>query len=95
MSVGIPVDKATIDRSVGNVILALHAQFDRVATIQAYLAGKTTQDLVDMGYTQADVTLIKSAFTDLTKLMAIAHGQDVQASESNFFFFADQLTGLQ
>lgn len=95
MSVGIPVDKATLDRKIGNTIIALRNTFDQVAIIQAYLAGKTTEDLEDMGYLEADVTLVKSAFTDLTKLSNVAHGQDVQADESNFFFFADQLTGLQ
>jgi hypothetical protein len=95
MSVGIPVDKATLDRTIGNCIIGLHNQFATIEKIQAYLAARDTPTLMGMGYTEDDVTLVKSAFSQLTALIAIAEGQGTQAEENNFFFFADQLTGLQ
>jgi hypothetical protein len=66
-----------------------------VQTVKSWLDTKTDNELVALGYTSQEVATLKSAFTDLNKLARVANGLDTQAAASDFFFWADRLTGLQ
>lgn len=95
MAVGISVTKEALDRAAGKSVLQLHSVFETIEKVKSYLDGRSDADLISsFGYTQDEVTLLKTSFTALDKLRRIAGGQATQADADNFFFWADQLTGL-
>ena len=92
---GFPTDKATIDANAGQVVLTLRDNLARAVRIKAWLDARTDVQLTALGWSSEEVAVLKSAFTDLAKLAQIADGQATQAAASDFFFFADRLTGIQ
>ncbi len=94
MAVGFPIDRGVIDNRCGFLAKQLRDTLAQIATVKAFLDATTDADLIAMGYSQDDVTLLKSAYGDLAKLSRIAHGQDTQADASDFFWFAKRLVGL-
>lgn len=94
MSIGYPTDKATIDARVGNSVIALRNQLEDVTRIKAWIDTQTDAQLIALGYVQADVDVLRPAFTDLANLAKVANGQATQAQANNFFFWAGKLTGL-
>jgi hypothetical protein len=95
MSVGLSSDKATIDGRSGNIVWQLRELLDEVQTFKAFLDGKQDTDLTALGYSSAEVTLLRASFTDLDKLRQIAHAQATQSPANDFFFNAGKLTGVQ
>lgn len=93
MTVGYPRDKQTIDNRAGRLAKVLRDTLDDVTQFKAWLDTQTDQALTGLGYSTDDVALLKSAFTDLSKLAAVAHGQQTQADPSDFFFWASHLIG--
>jgi hypothetical protein len=91
---GYPVNRQVLDNRVGALVVQVREVLEDVQRIHAFLAAELDADLVTMGYTQGEVDLLKSSFTDLDKLARIANGSAVQADASNFFFWAKNLTGL-
>lgn len=94
MAVGFPTDKPNIDGRVGHLAVTVCDSLAEVSRIKAWLDGRTDAELIALGYTQPEVTALKSAFTDLDKLSKIATGQATQAEANDFFFWARHLTGL-
>ncbi len=93
MSVGFPTDKVSIDARAGDLARRVRDVLTDVQRFQAFLAGKTDAELVALGYTQADVTLLKSAYTQLDSLRTLATGGSTQATANNFLYFSNQLLG--
>lgn len=62
---GIPVTKTQLDDKVGQTALTLKKAYDDAVDINTYLVATPDADLIALGFTQADVTLIKSAYADL------------------------------
>jgi hypothetical protein len=94
MAAGFPTNKADIDAKAGQLALQLRETFDQIKTFQAWLAGQTSQALLDKGYLQADVDIIKSAYTDLDRLRTIYDGTVNLPTAQDFRVFAHQLTGI-
>ena len=94
MAVGFPTDKGSIDARAGFLSQTIRDVLADASRMKTWLDGETTEALVARGYTEDDVALIKSAFTDLDKLNRIATGQATQADANDFFFWARRLTGL-
>lgn len=92
---GFSTDKATVDAVAGQVVVTLRDNLARAVRIKAWLDARTDADLMAQGWTSDEVAVLKSAFTDLAKLAQVADGQAVQAQASDFFFWADRLTGIQ
>jgi hypothetical protein len=90
---GYPITKDIINSRAGYLVKTLDDTLDGIVTLSDYLDGNSADDL-GLGFTPEEVTLLRAAFTALAKLSDIAHGQDVQAQASDFFFDAKQLTGL-
>lgn len=93
MSVGFPQDKAAIDIRAGALSVQIRDLLTDISEFQGLLATKQDTDLTALGYTEAEVTLLKSAFTQLDQLRQVALGQATQSAANNFLFFSNQLTG--
>jgi hypothetical protein len=94
MAVGFPTDKDTIDAQAGQIIFTLRETLERAQRVKEWLDGTPNADLEALGYSANDVSILKSSYNDMDRLARIAEGQEVQASPSNFFFWARHLTGL-
>jgi hypothetical protein len=95
MSVGFPSDKITVDQRVGGLAFNLRATLDQIQTVKTWLDSKLDSDLTGLGYSAAEVTTMRAAFTDMDNLRKVAHGLQAQPGASDFFFNASKLTGLQ
>lgn len=101
MSVGFPTTKGDFDSRAGGLVVALRQDLYQCSEFCKVLQGtpwSTDANLTALGYTQAEVTLLKAAFTDLggtgNSLYRIANGQAFVASNNNFLFNANQLCGV-
>ncbi len=79
------VTAADIHSACGRVALNLKVMFQQAVDINAFLIAHTDQELIDLGMTQADVTLVKSAMADLAYMKATAFDSST---------FVKQLWGL-
>ncbi len=100
MSVGFPQNKVDIDARAGSLAVQVRDMLSSIQVFQAFLSGKTSADLVKLGYTDGtsgtvdEVTLLKSAYTQLDQLRLVAIGQGTVTAANNFLFFSDQITGV-
>jgi hypothetical protein len=101
MSVGFPATKADFDSRAGQLATAVRMNLYNCSQFSALLQNApwaTDANLVALGYTQAEVTLLKAAFTDLggtgNSLYRIANGLAFVGSANNFFFNSNQLCGV-
>jgi monomeric isocitrate dehydrogenase len=74
MSVGLPVTKSEIDSRSGDIARTFQKSFEDVFTMQGYLEQTPNADLIALGYTDAEVAQLKTAFADLTELGSIWTG---------------------
>jgi hypothetical protein len=99
MSVGFTIDKAGIDSRAGQLVLnlrqALQSCSDMCDLLNDTSVFANDAALTALGYTAAEVTTLRAAFTDLKKLWQISHAAATQAAANDFFFNAKHLTGLQ
>src|SRR4051794_31073469 len=101
MSVGRGITKLDIDQRAPQLVEQLWTALSSINQFSALLANTTIIPndafLVALGYTQAEVTLLRAAINDLGSangLYGVAHGTKTQASTNNFFFSAQQITGV-
>jgi hypothetical protein len=94
MSVGMAVSKSEIDTRAGDITRGFQKAFDDVLTLKSFLDDTVDTDLVALGYTQAEVTLLKSAFADLATLTTIWTGTAAQSVAYDFRTFVKQLWGV-
>lgn len=97
MPIGLQPTKAEIDSVAGNIAREAQALFDRVRNFKYYLDGKTTADLVALGYVESnstEVSRLKSAIADLDTLRLIYEGAATQPALKDFRTFARQLQGM-
>ena len=92
-SIGLPLTKTELDSVMGATARDIRLSLRRAADIKYVLDQKTTQDLVDLGYTAGEVAVLKSAYTDLSKLNDIFNGSATQATAYDFRAFAKQVWG--
>jgi hypothetical protein len=91
---GFQVTKDALNQRIGSCVVAGESWFEDVERIQAWLAGKTDAEVIALGYTSEEVSLIKSSFVDLDNLRKVAYGQQAQANANNFFFWGGRLRGV-
>ena len=94
MAVGLSISKSEIDSRSGDTARTFQKLFGDVATLQSYLLQTTDPDLVALGYTEAEVTVLKSAFADLSQLAGIWSGNDSLPTPKDFRAFVRQLWGI-
>ena len=96
MSVGFPTTKNDVDNRAGQLVTRVRDALGDVVRFKAWLDSATTTDafLQGLGYSPADVTLLRASFTDLKKLSDVANAAATQSPASDFFFNAKQLAGV-
>ena|SRR5258707_1343125 len=100
MPVGFPATKSDFDSRAGSLVTAVRDDLYRCSLFCALLQSSPWADanLIALGYTQAEVTTLKGAFTDLggagVSLYGIAHGGTLPGGPNDFFFNAKLLTGV-
>ena len=101
MSVGFPSTKSDFDSRAGQLATAVRQNLYNCSQFSVLLQGApwaTDANMVALGYTAGEVTLLKAAFTDLggtgSSLYRIANGLAFVGSNNNFFFNSNQLCGV-
>lgn len=95
MAIGAQLNKQLIDVKISSAVTGLRDSLATASKINKWLQSQPDQSLISLyGYTQAEIDLVKSAFLALHKLNQIANNQATQPEQDNFFFFGDQLAGL-
>ena len=92
---GIPITKYILNSRVGYLTKTLRDTFTEIARVKKFLDDTSDADLVALGFSQSEVTLIKAAFTDLNKLGRIAAAQDTHPAANDFYWNAGNLTGSE
>jgi hypothetical protein len=101
MTVGRPLTKVDLDARAASAVEQLWGALDQMNELSLLLGNSTIiandAALVALGYTQAEVTLLRAAVNDLgaaTGLWGVAHGLKTVTATNNFFFYAQQITGV-
>jgi hypothetical protein len=94
MSVGFAALKPDYDQRSGGLAMAVRDALDNVRKFKAHLDTKTDQSLINLGYVQAEVDLMRSAFVDLDQLRTIYEGTANLSVAKDFRAFAKQITGV-
>jgi hypothetical protein len=94
MAVGLPTNKLDVDAKTGSIAVRLRDVFQEIQYTQAWIAGQTDQQLIALGYVQAEVDTLRSAMSDLDQLRTIFIGSANLATAKDFRTFAKRLCGL-
>jgi hypothetical protein len=94
MSVGLAVSKQEIDARAGDTARAFQKAFSDVLTMKGFLDRTPDADLVGLGYTEEEVTDLKTAWVDLFRLETIFVGQAALVDPYDFRTFVQRLWGV-
>lgn len=94
MSVGLPVTKSEIDTRAGDLARTFQRAFGDVDTLKAYLDRTADADLIALGYTQDEVTTLKTAVNELATLGTIWTGAANLPAAHDFRTFVQRLWGV-
>jgi len=94
MSVGLAITKDEIDIRAGDIARQFQRSFGDVLTLQQFLAATPNADLIALGYTDAEVADLKTAFADLMELGTIWIGDAALAAPKDFRVFVSRLWGV-
>lgn len=92
--VGFPTTIDIVNSKAGQIALALRETFSEVANFKAWLDGQNDAALTALGFSSADMTTLRAAYTDLNALRLVATAQGTQAQVNDFFFNAKKLLGI-
>lgn len=89
MSVGFPVTKQVIDAQAGSLCIQLRDDLANIKRFVAFLgeAANTDQALITLGYSQAEVTLLRTNFGVLDQLRQVWEGTLAVPSPVNISSF--------
>jgi hypothetical protein len=96
MAIGLAPTKEQIDATAGDIARAIFYQLRRGQNLKYFLEGKTTEDLVALGYVEdpaQEVTRLKTAVNVLDELRAIFEGE-VAHAQGDMRTFPRQLAGM-
>lgn len=94
MAVGFPVTKNDIDLTLGQIVVQLRDSIFRVPGVKARLDAMSDADLLTLGYSDADVTLMRATLTDLNQIYLLTTGQAAQPDPYDFRTNVAQVTGI-
>lgn len=100
MAVGRGITKADIDNRMSSVVEQVWGSLNIANQASLWLANTniiTDAVLTTLGYSGAEITLLRAAINDLGSangLYGIAHGTKTQPAVNNFFFSGQQITGV-
>lgn len=93
MTVGATVTAGDVNSTAAQIARMVFNTFRAVEQFQEWLATKTENDLIALGFTSGEVAILKSSFTDLDKVRQVFEGSATQASAYDARTFAKQLLG--
>jgi hypothetical protein len=101
MAVGRGITKNDIDQRMSSIVEQVWGSLDLANRASLWLANTNIIPndafLTNLTYTQAEVTLLRAAINDLGSsngLWGVAHTLKTVPTVNNFFFSAQQLTGV-
>lgn len=94
MSLGYAVSKNDVDSKAAQLALTLRTNFDGIRHFKIWLDTKTDPELVALGYTGGEVTILRSATGDMDQLRQIYEGLVNLSAAKDFRAFAKLLTGV-
>jgi hypothetical protein len=93
MTVGYPQDKSSLDARSGGLALQMRELLTSIGNFKVFLDSKLDAELTSLGYSAADITLLRASFTDLDNLRKVATGAQAQPAASNFLFNSNKIVG--
>lgn len=98
MTLGYSVDQNAVNNRAGQLVAQLWSTLRDLSEFNAWLNDSAHTDafLIGLGFTQAEVTALRAAVSDLggsNGLYAVAHNAKTVTSTNDFFFNAKRLTG--
>lgn len=96
MSVGVPVTKQVIDAQAGSVCTGLRDALNLIKRFKAFLdvAANSDAALIALGYTQAEVTLLRANFVVLDQFRQCWEGTLAIPSPVNIQGFTTPFIGV-
>ena len=95
---GYALNQNELDQRMGRAVTNLRDALDEVVAVKALLDDTTLlpdATLTALGYSSGDITTIRASFADLVALYKIAHAQQQQVGNNDFFFNAKHLAGAR
>jgi hypothetical protein len=96
---GYPLDQNTFNQRTGRAVVNLRNALAECTAIKALLddtsilGNADNSQIIALGFSGAEAVQFRAAFAALAKLDQIAHGQQQQVGNSDFFFDAKHLGG--
>lgn len=94
MSVGLSIQKSSVDGEIGAIGRDLNLVVGRIINFKAWLDGQTDPDLVALGYSAPDIANMRSALGDAQQLANIYSGTATLTNVKDFRTFLKRLWGL-
>ena len=97
MSAGYPITKTDLDNRMGALIVEVRDALEACVLFKQLLDDSTilpTATMTGLGYTGAEDTQIRAAFSSMKSLRDISRALATQASTNDFWFDAKHLAGL-
>lgn len=95
MSVGrTPPPKADVDANAANILLSCNSVMARVADFKAWMDTQSDANLISLGYSQAEVNTLRSAFVDASLMQQIWVGSAGLATPRDMRTFAKLVWGI-
>lgn len=96
MTVGFPLTKDQLDTRLGQIALQVRDGLEEAVQIKALLDTISDATLLaaPFSYTQGEIDIMKSAYTDLYNLSRIANNLATQAATNDFLYWAKKLLGV-
>lgn len=95
MSIGIAVNKSSVDAQVGRVCADFMNALESIAALDDSLSPYDSAALQAFGYTSGEAALIGSIRADLNQLRTIAMGLATLSPAKDFRTFARQAAGIR
>lgn len=92
--VGLNPAKSEIDTVSGGILRDVHTSLDRAKKFKFWLDAKTDGQLIAIGYVQAEVDDMRSAYADANQLSTLYDGTATLGVAKDFRTFARRLFGL-
>jgi hypothetical protein len=94
MSLGFPTTKLDVDSRAGQLALTLRDDLNQIQTFKAWLDTQTDANLIALGYVQAEVNTLRSAYVDLDQFRQVYQGLATRTPAYDYRTFAKLLVGV-
>lgn len=94
MSVGIVVSKADYDTNSGTLARQISEWAQDATNLSSNLLTLSDPELINLGYTQDDVTLLRTCVADMFKLAEVYYGHAEQTPAYDYRSFLNRISGL-